>query len=199
MKGPSQQTYLRAESWELDSRIWTARLLHAMMRSRIMMCGSPLLLLFPLCVSAETFLDPRPVRPMQACTVSPQGRGLLGRFGGERERARLRLFTVGEACCLWDSCEGQDRSGLWILTEITTREATLSFWIVGFICGFNLTAPWLLKWHSHQVYKLVCQTVVGEVLTSGRLWIKNKQNFYVYVQGLSPKHNVLMNYFFSFK
>lgn len=105
---------------------------------------------FPLCVSAETFLDPRPVRPMQACTVSPQGRGLLG-LGG---RERLRLLLLEKHVVYETAEEGQDRTGLWILTNNSQRSDIIIFCIVGIICGFNLSAPWLLKWLLLQVLNL---------------------------------------------
>lgn len=105
---------------------------------------------FPLCVSAETFLDPRPVRPMQACTVSPQGRGLLG-LGG---RERLRLLLLEKHVVYETAEEGQDRTGLWILTNNSQRSDIIIFCIVGIICGFNLNAPWLLKCLLLQVLNL---------------------------------------------
>lgn len=185
MKCPSQRTYLPGdESWELGSRIWTARLLHAMMRSRIMMCGSPLLLFHCVC----------PLKPSWILGQSDPCRHVLSAhrgvdFFGWGGRERLRLLLL-EKHVVYETAEieGQDRTGLWILTNNSQRSDIIIFCIVGIICGFNLNAPWLLKWLLLTVYKLVCQTVVGEVLTSCRLQNRNKQNFNVYVQGLSPKH-----------
>lgn len=104
----------------------------------------------------------------------PTGAWTSGVMGGER--ARLRLLLLEKHVVYETAEEGQDRTALWLLTNNSQRSDIIIFWIVGIICGFNLTAPWLLKWLLLQVYKLVCQTAVGEVLSSCQLQNKNKQN-----------------------
>lgn len=150
MKCPSQQTYLPGdESWELGSRIWTARLLHAMMRSRIMMCGSPLLLFHCVCPLKPSWILGQS-DPCRHVLSAHRGVDFWG-WGGERDwdfycwRSMLFMRQLR-----------RDRTELdseyW---QTTAREATLSFFfIVGIICGFNLNAPWLLKWLLLQVLNL---------------------------------------------
>lgn len=72
--------------------------------------------------------------------------------GGERE---TETFTVGEACCLWDSWRGTGQN--WTLNSDKQQPEKRHyhfFLIVGIICGFNLNAPWLLKWLLLQVLNL---------------------------------------------